>query len=113
MRTNVYNYEPGTGAGYVYRSTTRAIPDLKPEIVQNVEFGVEGRFIDDRFGVSFTFYRSTSLNQLLKINTPPGTGYYDQYINAGEIRNKGIEVVLNATPVRVMTFHGMFSSTSG
>jgi TonB-linked SusC/RagA family outer membrane protein len=100
LRYNVYNYEPGTGAGYIYRSTTMAIPDLKPEIVRNVELGVEARFLDDRLGISVTAYRSTSLNQLLKISTPPGTTFLDQYINAGEIRNKGIEVVLNATPVR-------------
>ncbi|MGC1242011.1 MAG: SusC/RagA family TonB-linked outer membrane protein [Chryseosolibacter sp.] len=100
IRFNTFVYEQGAGHGYISRSTTRAIPDLKPEIVKNLEFGLDAKFMENRLGLQVTWYKSNSFNQLLRVNTPPGTGFYDQYINAGNVQNTGVELVLNATPVR-------------
>ncbi|HMI64416.1 MAG TPA: SusC/RagA family TonB-linked outer membrane protein [Cyclobacteriaceae bacterium] len=99
-RFNTYDYAQGAGHGYITRSGTKAIPNLKPELVGNLEFGIDAKFLQNRFGFQFTVYKSNSTNQLLKVNVPPGTGFYDQYINAGNIQNKGLELVLNATPVK-------------
>src|SRR5258708_29348156 len=41
----------------------------------------------------------------MKIPLPTPTGYNDQYINAGNIQNKGIEIVINATPVTSRDFN--------
>jgi len=97
---NTYAYEQGAGNGYITRSTTRSIPDLKPEIVKNLEFGLDAKFLENRLGFQLTVYKSNSTNQLLQVQVPVGTGYRDQYINAGDIQNKGIELILNASPVR-------------
>ena len=99
-RFNTYGYAQGAGHGYIYRSGTKAIPDLKPELVKNLEFGIDAKFMENRVGFQFTVYKSNSINQLLKVNVPVATGFYDQYINAGDIQNKGLELVVNATPVR-------------
>ena len=104
IRFNVFNYEQGAGHGHLARGITKAIPDLKPEIVKNVEFGLDGKFLENKFGFTLTWYKSNSFNQLLKVSLPPATGFYDQYINAGNIQNQGIELVLNATPVRSGSF---------
>ena len=100
IRNNTYGYTQGAGNGYIIRDQTKAIENLKPEITKNLEFGLDAKFLENRFGVQFTFYKSNSNNQLLKVGVPPATGFSTQYINAGDIQNKGIEVVLNATPVR-------------
>ena len=100
LRFNTYTYAQGAGHGFIFRDPTKAIPDLKPEIVKNLEFGIDAKFMDNRLGFQFTVYKSNSINQLLKVNLPVGTGYSSQYINAGDIQNKGLELVLNATPIK-------------
>jgi TonB-linked SusC/RagA family outer membrane protein len=99
LRFNTFNYSQGAGHGFIQRSATRAIPDLKPELVKNLELSLDGKFVENRFGFTLTFYKSNSTNQLLRVTLPVATGFSDQYINAGNIQNKGIELVLNATPV--------------
>jgi TonB-linked SusC/RagA family outer membrane protein len=99
-RNNTFLFAQGAGHGFIYRDPTKAIPDLKPEIVKNLEFGIDAKFLDDRLGFQFTVYKSNSINQLLKVSVPVGTGFFSQYINAGDIQNKGLELVLNATPIK-------------
>jgi TonB-linked SusC/RagA family outer membrane protein len=99
IRFNTFNYSQGAGHGFIQRSSTQAIPNLKPELVKNLEFGLEGKFLENRFGFSLTYYKSNSTNQLLRLNLPVATGFSSQYINAGDIQNKGIELVLNASPI--------------
>ncbi len=95
-----YDYNQGAGNGFLSRSTTLPFPTLKPEIVKNLEAGIAARFINDRLGFSINFYKSNSFNQLLQLNLPVATGYANQYINAGNIQNKGLEIVLNANPIK-------------
>jgi len=97
---STYNYSQGSGNGFISRSATFAIPNLKPEIVRSLEFGTEMKFINDRYGFSVTYYNSHSRNQLLQLSLPVATGYNLKYINAGDIRNRGLEVILNATPLK-------------
>ena len=100
IRFNTYNYSQGAGAGFVSRGLTQAIPNLKPEIVKNLEVGLEGKFIENRIGFSLTYYKSNSFNQLLRIKLPVASGFYDKYINAGNIQNQGVEFTLNGTPLK-------------
>ncbi|HEX5172258.1 MAG TPA: SusC/RagA family TonB-linked outer membrane protein [Cyclobacteriaceae bacterium] len=104
VRTNTYSFSQGAGNGFLSRSATEAIPGIKFELVKNLEFGVDARFLDNRLGFTFTYYKSNSTNQLLKLSQPVATGYNDKYINAGDIQNSGIELVLNATPVKQGAF---------
>lgn len=99
-----YAYAQGAGNGFLYRDVTLPFPNVKPEIVKNLEIGAEARFINDRLGVTLTYYNSNSINQLLRLDLPVGTGFATQYINAGKIRNQGVELVLNATPIRGRDF---------
>lgn len=99
IRNNTYEYSPGAGNGFLSRSLTEAIPNLKPELVTSLELGLDARFFQNRLGVSFAFYKSNSENQLLELDQPVATGYSRKYINAGDIENKGIEVILNGTPI--------------
>jgi hypothetical protein len=86
------------------RGATLPIPGLKPEIVKNLEFGIEARFAENRIGFTATYYKSNSYNQLLQVALPVASGYANKYINAGNIQNKGFELVLNGSPVRNQNF---------
>ena len=99
-RNNTYSYSAGAGHGFIYRDARKAIPGLKPELVENFELGLDVKLMENRLGFQFTVYKSKSTNQLLTVSLPAATGYSSQYINAGEIQNKGLELTVNATPVK-------------
>lgn len=100
----VYSYSQGSGNGFLQRGTTLPFPGLKPEIVRSIEAGLEARFINNRIGFSFNYYKSNSYNQLLSLSLPPASGYGSKYINAGNIQNQGIELVVNGTAVTTKNF---------
>lgn len=104
LLNSVYNYSQGAGNGFLQRGATLPIPGLKPEIVKNLEFGIEARFINNRIGFTATYYKSNSFNQLLQVALPVASGYANKYINAGNIQNKGFELVVNGSPVRNQDF---------
>ena len=95
-----YNYGQGAGNGFLQIDGTLPIPGLKPEIVKNLEFGVEARFLANKLGFTATYYKSNSFNQLLRVNLPIATGFSSQYINAGNVQNKGFEFVLTGSPIQ-------------
>ena len=47
-----------------------------------------------------TYYSNVSKDQIFSVSIPQSTGYLAQIVNAGKITNKGIEITLNATPVK-------------
>jgi TonB dependent receptor len=69
-------------------------------IVKSLEFGVDARFLRNRLGFQFTVYKSNSVNQLLRVSVPVATGFTEQYINAGDIQNKGVELVIDGSPIK-------------
>jgi hypothetical protein len=99
-RFNVYNFQRGAGNGFVSRGTTEAITNLKPELATTFEVGFESRFLKDRLGVNLTYYTTDSENQLLVLPQAVATGFANKFINAGLIRNNGIELVVFGTPVK-------------
>ena len=104
LLNSTYSYGQGAGSGFLQRSATFPLPDLKPEIVKNLEFGVEARFIKNRIGFTATYYKSNAFNQLLQINLPVATGYSNKYINAGNIQNSGFELVVDGSPIQRKDF---------
>lgn len=73
--------------------------DLKPEKQRTLEFGVDLRFLNDRIGVDFAWYKQNTKNQILKLSGVPEAGFTQRSINAGDIQNTGIELQLDFTPV--------------
>lgn len=77
---------------------------LKPEQSRSLEAGFDVRFLANRIGLDFTYYRTRSENQILNVPLSLTTGYSSRVINAGLIENSGIELMLNAVPVRTNDF---------
>lgn len=78
--------------------------ELKPEMTKSWEFGTEWKFLNNRIDFDFTFYKTNTTNQLFTMPAPSGSGYSYYYINAGDIENKGIEIVLGGSPVMTNDF---------
>ena len=75
--------------------------ELKPEKSSTAEIGAEISVFGGRLSLDVTAYSTSSKNQILSLPTPVSSGYRGRVINAGEISNKGIEVQLNAVPLRL------------
>ncbi|MDR6781507.1 TonB-linked SusC/RagA family outer membrane protein [Pedobacter africanus] len=102
--SQTYTSFQGGNSVTIGRDATKPIPGLKPEITTAQELGLEARFFNSRLGFDLTWYNSNSKNQLLAITLPAGSGWASQYINAGNIKNDGIEFTLNGSPVKTSSF---------
>lgn len=91
-------------SGGVTRNTVQPGENLKPEIITTREFGTNWRFLDDRIGFDFTYYNITSKDQFLSVAALAGSGYNSRWINIGEINNKGIEIIVDGTPIFTSNF---------
>lgn len=75
-------------------------PDLKPELSTSWEFGMESSFYNNRLGLDFTYYTTSTINQIIPIKMPQSSGFTSRVANAGEIQNSGIELTLKGRPVK-------------
>lgn len=91
--TNPINYLAGGGS--VTFNTVEPNPELKPTNTKSTEAGVDIRFFKDRLTFNFTWYKSNTYNQFIQYTPAASTGYTVGYMNAGNIENKGIEMVLS------------------
>lgn len=71
--------------------------ELGPERGVEIEAGFDASFFNDRISVDFTFYDQTTKDAIVARQVPPSTGFLaNQFVNIGEISNRGIELGLNA-----------------
>ena len=84
-------------------------PNLRPEFTQTFETGFELRFLKNRVGLEVAVYKADSKDLLVPIKISNTTGFDEAYINAGQIKNKGIEVSVNAVPVKTRDFSWDFN----
>ena len=76
-------------------------PNLQPERTKEIEFGIDVRLFNNRVGIDATYFDRKSVDQILRnAQTAPTSGFRFQVINAGEMTNKGLEIVLDLVPVR-------------
>lgn len=101
----VYSLAPGGNSGFLLIDGTLRNANLKPEETHSFEAGLDAGFIDNRIGFQATYYNTNTINQILTIPVPAASGYARRIINAGKIQNQGIELVVNAQPVRSKNFN--------
>lgn len=84
--------------GQLVSNTKGPLPGtyLKPELSTSLEFGTEWRFLNNRLGFDVTWYQSNTKNQYFELSsTSLGTGLSTFYLNAGNIKNYGIEATID------------------
>lgn len=97
-------YDISDFSGSVETPSTYPNPNLKPEENTNIEAGMDFSFLKNRLGYNVTVYQNNTDNQIITIPTLYESGYSSRIINAGEIRNRGIEMTLNVVPVKSKNF---------
>lgn len=80
-------------------------PEIGPETTSELEFGMEGSFIDDRLGLDATYFMQTTAQALFSVRQIPSQGFTtSQLANVGELTNSGLELGLNYSVVRNNTW---------
>ncbi|MCD8208692.1 MAG: TonB-dependent receptor, partial [Bacteroidales bacterium] len=97
---SLYTATTNVGDNYTLTIPTTAYDaNLKPERKNSWEVGLDWRFINNRIGLDFTYYKENTRDQIMQISVPSVSGLSYEYVNAGNIQNQGIEIALNTTPI--------------
>lgn len=89
----------GSNIPVVTPTSTAYSQNLKPERKTSWEFGIDWRFVNNRFGIDFAYYKENTKDQIMSIPVPSVAGISRKLVNAGNIQNSGIEIALNTTPI--------------
>ncbi|GAB3800962.1 SusC/RagA family TonB-linked outer membrane protein [Spirosoma humi] len=92
---------PFLGQSTLSESDLLANASLKPEFITELELGTELQFFNNRIGLDITYYKKLSTSQIFTVNAVPSSGYTQKVINLGRSSNEGIEIGLNASPVKL------------
>ena len=77
---------------------------LSPEMTTEFEVGLNMAFFGNRLSFDASFYNRTSDRQIFSLDMDAASGYLYQNMNLGEIRNRGVELVVSGTPVKLKDF---------
>jgi TonB-linked SusC/RagA family outer membrane protein len=100
LLTQTYSFLAGGPNGFIVRDPTKPFADLKPEITTALELGLEMKFFKNRLGFDIGWYNSDTRDQLFRVTIPPASGWSNEFINAGLVNNKGVELTMNIVPVK-------------
>ena len=90
--------------GGIQASDAASFEEMKPEMSLSVEVGTEWKFYDSRLHIDFTYYQTHTKNQFFKLPAKDGDEYAYRYVNAGNIQNTGVELMIEGTPVEIKNF---------
>lgn len=100
--TRIAGLQPG---GFIQLGTVLPNANLKPEETESLELGFDARFLNNRLGIDFTYYKTNSTDQLFGQQVPQGSGVSTRFINGADIENKGVEIILTGTPIKTPDFN--------
>jgi TonB-linked SusC/RagA family outer membrane protein len=95
---------PFRGITSYISSTSLGNPILKPETTVEDEVGLELRMFGGRARGEVSLYRKSSYNQIFSVPSSPATGFTSISRNAGNLRNKGIELSIGGRPIETRLF---------
>ncbi len=70
-------------------------PDLTWETSEQIDLGIDARFLNGRLGFAFDWYKKTTKDWLVRAPILGVYGIGAPYINGGDVENKGIEIALS------------------
>ncbi len=82
-------------------NTQEGQSDIKPERQKEFETGLDFSLFKGRLGFELTYYNKTIDDFLMLTNLPSSSGYSTKWLNAGNLRNRGVELGMNARPVQL------------
>lgn len=99
-------YSPITGRGDVAAISPGTVgnPDLGPERGKEVEVGFDAGFLNQRVGLQFTYYNKRTTDGIVFRSAAPSAGFPgSQFVNIGEVANRGVELLLDGQLVNTPT----------
>ena len=69
--------------------------DVKWETSEQLDFGIDARFLNSRLGVAFDWYKKTTKDWLVRAPMLLSYGTNAPYVNGGDIENRGYEIQLS------------------
>jgi len=69
-------------------------PDVTWETSEQLDFGLDARFLNNRLGLTFDWYKKTTKDWLIVAPRVAIEGTNPAYINGGDVENKGVEIAL-------------------
>ncbi|GJM63058.1 SusC/RagA family TonB-linked outer membrane protein [Persicobacter diffluens] len=103
---DAWNHPNGNGfinVGGIQGSDIRNA-NLKPAISTSYEFGFDLRMFDNRLTIDAAYYKQSAVDQILNVDVSDASGYASAWINAGEITNQGVELMVSGTPIQTQNF---------
>ncbi|UOE49946.1 SusC/RagA family TonB-linked outer membrane protein [Mucilaginibacter sp. SMC90] len=79
--------------------------NVRSELIKSYEAGLEMRFFNSRVGFDFAVYKSNATRQLINLPMDGLSGYSARKINAGDIQNKGLELMVDGKIVAGQGFN--------
>lgn len=105
VRDGVFRF-PFQNAGYNAFTVGNKLGSntLSPEMTTETEFGLNMAFLNNRLSFDVAYYSRSTDKQVYSLDMDPATGYNYQNTNLGEVENKGVELLVSLTPIRVGGF---------
>jgi TonB-linked SusC/RagA family outer membrane protein len=78
--------------------------NLKPEVTDEIELGLETQFFNNRLGLDVAVYNRDTKDLIVDLDVPRSTGYSQITGNFVDLRNRGIELAFTAKPIQTQDF---------
>ena len=97
----IADYYQGTGfPGTVAIQSSKSNQNLRPEIVTSWEIGLELKMFKNRLHADVAFYDSVTKDLISQMPVSYANGVNYVYVNAGSIRNLGVEASVDGTVIK-------------
>lgn len=83
---------------------TNPNPNLGPAAVSEKEIGLELRTLNSRLNFDIAVYDKRTSDQILPVDLSPFSGYGSTLRNVAKLKNTGVELLVEGTPVRTSNF---------
>ncbi|KAA6440324.1 SusC/RagA family TonB-linked outer membrane protein [Dyadobacter flavalbus] len=95
----------GASVLYTNMSADRGNDRIRPEQKREFEFGLETKLFQNRIGLDIAYYNAQIVDQILPLNIAATTGARTILANIGTLRNQGVEVAFNVSPIRATSLN--------
>ena len=96
--------DPFNGQPALHYTNTLPPLGLLPQSKKSIETGLDLKFLNNKIRLDATYYKENTTNQIMNISISRMSGFQSQTINAGNIQNQGVEILLGLTPVQTSDF---------
>ncbi|UZD24057.1 SusC/RagA family TonB-linked outer membrane protein [Algoriphagus halophytocola] len=104
-RANIaYTQNTLDGVLYTVMPSSFGNDGIRPEQKHEYEIGLDARFFGNRLGIDLSYYNAQIRDQILPLTLPNTSGASSVLTNIGTLRNKGVEMALNATIMQSGSF---------